>query len=41
MSAVVFEPGAGRLHVAMGQVPATDGEFLPFDLDELLSGGGR
>lgn len=38
MSAVVFEPETGRLHVAMGQVPATAGEFRPFDITELLEG---
>jgi hypothetical protein len=37
MSAVVFENTAGRLHVSMGVMPATDGEFHPFHLDRLLS----
>jgi len=32
MNAVVFEPEDGKLHYAMGQVPATDGEFVEFDL---------
>jgi hypothetical protein len=32
MNAVVFEPESGKLHYAMGQVPATDGEFVEFDL---------
>lgn len=32
MNAVVFEPELGKLHYAMGQVPATDGEFVEFDL---------
>ncbi len=37
MNAVVFEPESGKLHYAMGQVPATDGEFVEFD----LAGSGR
>jgi hypothetical protein len=40
MSAVVFEPAARRLHVAMGQVPATDGDFLPFELEAFFGSGG-
>jgi hypothetical protein len=32
MNAVVFEPESRKLHYAMGQVPATDGEFVEFDL---------
>jgi hypothetical protein len=32
MNAVVFEPQSRRLHYAMGQVPATDSEFVEFDL---------
>lgn len=36
MSAVVFEPAARRLHVAMGHVPATSGPFLPFDLTDFF-----
>lgn len=40
MSAVVFEPAAGRLHVAMGQVPATDGEFISFELADFFGEGG-
>lgn len=39
MSAVVFEPQAGRLHVAMGQVPATRGEFRPFALADFFGAG--
>jgi hypothetical protein len=30
---VVFEPESGKLHYAMGQVPATDGEFVEFSLE--------
>ncbi len=41
MSAVVFENADRRLHVAMGVMPATDGEFMPFDLDDFFGGGGR
>lgn len=33
MNAVVFEPESGKLHYAMGQVPATDGEFVEFSLE--------
>ncbi|MBN2496901.1 MAG: hypothetical protein JXR96_20085 [Deltaproteobacteria bacterium] len=33
MNAVVFEPERGKLHYAMGQVPATDGDFVEFDLE--------
>lgn len=36
MSAVVFEPAARRLHVAMGQVPATAGPFRAFALDDFF-----
>jgi hypothetical protein len=32
MNSVVFEPECRRLHFAMGQMPATDGPFIPFDL---------
>ena len=39
MSAVVFEPAARRLHVAMGEVPATDGLFRPFDLADFFGPG--
>lgn len=39
MSAVVFENTAGRLHVSMGVMPATDGEFQQFDLDQLFARG--
>lgn len=40
MSAVVFEPSARRLHVAMGQVPATSGPFMPFDLADFFGAAG-
>lgn len=39
MSAVVFENTARRLHVSMGVMPATDGQFRPFDLNRLLGPG--
>jgi len=32
MNSVVFEPECRRLHFAMGQVPTTDGPFIPFEL---------
>ncbi len=32
MNAVVYEPQKGTLHYAMGQEPATDGEFVTMDL---------
>ncbi|MBL6974136.1 MAG: hypothetical protein ISR64_00250 [Deltaproteobacteria bacterium] len=32
MNAAIFEPAAGRLHWAMGEVPATDADFEVFDL---------
>ena len=32
MNAVVYEPESGRLHFAMGRVPASDGDFVDFDL---------
>jgi hypothetical protein len=35
----VFEPAARRLHVAAGQVPATDGPFVEIDLRALVAGG--
>ena len=43
MNAVVFEPESLRLHVAAGQVPATDGPFRTFDLAELarVPGGAQ
>lgn len=34
MNAVIFEPARATLHYAMGQVPATDGEFVPYRLGE-------
>ncbi len=37
MNAVVYEPGKTRLHFAMGRVPATDAEFVEYD----LSGGAE
>lgn len=36
MTAVVFEPQKGILHVAMGGVPATDEPFVAFDLAQAL-----
>lgn len=39
MNAAVYEPEALKLHWAMGQVPATDGEFTELDLGALLEGG--
>jgi hypothetical protein len=36
MNAVVFEPRRKVLHYAMGQVPATDGAFVRFDLEAFL-----
>jgi len=39
MNAVVYEPEIGKLHYAMGQVPATDGEFIEFDLADSGQGG--
>jgi hypothetical protein len=38
MNAVVFEPSKLVLHYAMGQVPATDGSFIRFDLGSYLAG---
>ncbi|MBM4395767.1 MAG: hypothetical protein FJ087_08760 [Deltaproteobacteria bacterium] len=38
MNAVVFEPADRRLHVAAGQVPATDGPFVQIDLGALAAG---
>ena len=32
MTAVVIEPGLGRVHAALGTVPATDSEFVTFNL---------
>jgi len=37
---VVFEPTTGHFHVAMGQVPPTDGAFHELDLAELVASGG-
>lgn len=39
MNAVVFETESRRMHVAAGQVPATDGPFLTFDLAEMAKVG--
>ncbi|RLB59050.1 MAG: hypothetical protein DRI34_03095 [Deltaproteobacteria bacterium] len=33
MNAVVFEPARATLHYAMGQVPATAGQFVPYSLE--------
>jgi hypothetical protein len=41
MVAVVYEPAVPALHVSMGVMPATDGEFRTFDLGEWLGGGAR
>jgi hypothetical protein len=38
MTAVVFEPSKQVLHYGMGQVPATDGSFIRFDLNAFLDG---
>ena len=38
MNAVVFEPSRQVLHYAMGQVPATSGTFVRFDLGAWLEG---
>ena len=37
MNAVVYEPQGGVFHYAMGQVPATDGEFVTLDLEDLAN----
>lgn len=39
MNAVVYETQARRMHVAAGQVPATDGPFRTFDLAEMARAG--
>jgi hypothetical protein len=36
LQAMVFEPAALRLHLAIGVKPATDGEMKPLDLSELF-----
>jgi hypothetical protein len=41
MSAAVYEPRARRARFAMGTVPATDGEFVPFDLTTRALEGRR
>ena len=41
MNAVVFEPETLRLYFAMGEVPATDGPFIPLDLAAALEKGDR
>jgi len=38
MNAAVYEPAAGRLHWAMGAVPATDAGFEAFDLGAVIGG---
>jgi hypothetical protein len=40
MIASVMEPALGRIWYAMGQVPATDGEFRLLDLRDFLDDGG-
>ena len=40
MNAVIYEPEDMRMHYAAGQVPATDGPFIPFDLSSPLGLGG-
>ncbi len=39
MNAVVFEPESLKLHYAMGLTPATDGEFIEFDLNAAFGQG--
>jgi len=39
MNAVIYEPQDLKLHFAMGQVPAVDGEFLEYDLEAALESG--
>ncbi len=41
MNAVIYEPESARLHYAMGQVPATDGDFTDFDLRGAEGQAGR
>jgi hypothetical protein len=41
MNAMIYEPEDMRLHVAAGQVPATDGPFVTVDLSTMLSQGGN
>lgn len=38
MNAVVFDPVHRQLHVAFGQVPATAGPFIPFDIRAWMVG---
>lgn len=38
MNAVVFDPVHQKIYVAFGQVPATDGPFIPFDLQAWMAG---
>lgn len=40
MNACVYQPASRMLHWAMGQVPATDMEFEPFDLETAILSGG-
>jgi hypothetical protein len=41
MNAMIYEPEDMRLHVAAGQVPATDGPFITVDLSSVLAEGGN
>jgi len=38
MSAVVYQPQQLKLHFAMGEMPATDGPFIEYDLSHLTEG---
>jgi hypothetical protein len=38
MTAAVFEPAARRFHYGMGRVPATDAEFITYDLGAFADG---
>ena len=39
MNAVIWEPETLQAHIAAGQVPATDGPFVPYELRDALTGG--
>ena len=41
MNAIVYSPADLTMRAAMGQVPATDGEFIEYDLSSLLAGEGN
>jgi len=36
LHSMVFEPAAGRIHIAMGRLPACDGDFITLDAKALL-----